>query len=406
MEMKIMKKTVVVPSYFTDVKKSKDRIIYDHPTDVNGPETLSRLLESFTILKDKNFDIVIIGVPDDPVISSIVEKRVETIIKPFKADYKIIHLSVSLLKKLQERFEQLGFSDMAKQVNLRGYANVRNICILIPHLLGSDVAILIDDDEIFTDVDFIRKATEFIGEKWQGQEVWGKVGYYVYGGPKDYNLPEEKEWWKVFWGKAKKMNEAFKILDSGQRLVPAKWGFGGNMVIHRKIFENVAFDPHITRGEDIDYMLNARTCGFQFFLDTELYIKHQPPKSTPKTFLDVMNVDIFRFTYQREKLKNFNISADTLLPYPGIFLQEDLEARILLTALLLEIDKDLNRLDRIKSIQDLINYAKNLKTSLPSALEYAKKHAHTYGSFQKNWVKFMQGIKEDTMLKKMIEEGS
>ncbi len=44
------------------------------------------------------------------------------------------------------------------------------------------------------------------------------------------------------------------------------------------MFQIVPFDPHVTRGEDIDYLMNAKMFGFDFFLDNKLSIKHLPPK--------------------------------------------------------------------------------------------------------------------------------
>ena len=55
------------------------------------------------------------------------------------------------------------------------------------------------------------------------------------------------------------------------------------MILHRELFECVPFDPLVTRGEDVDYLINSRMFGFSFFLDNTLSIKHLPqPKSHPQ----------------------------------------------------------------------------------------------------------------------------
>ena len=72
------------------------------------------------------------------------------------------------------------------------------------------------------------------------------------------------------------MNEAFKILESRETLVPTTFAFGGNMVLHWKMFENVPFDHYITRGEDMDLLVNSKMLGFQFMLDTRLRVLHLP----------------------------------------------------------------------------------------------------------------------------------
>ncbi len=54
------------------------------------------------------------------------------------------------------------------------------------------------------------------------------------------------------------------------------------MILHRELFECVPFDPLVTRGEDVDYLINSRIFGFSFFLDNTLSVKHLPqPKSHP-----------------------------------------------------------------------------------------------------------------------------
>ena len=64
-------------------------------------------------------------------------------------------------------------------LNLHGYSNIRNLCTLIPHALGSDVTVLIDDDEVFEDQNFMSKVKEFIGKNVDGRIVSGVAGYVM-----------------------------------------------------------------------------------------------------------------------------------------------------------------------------------------------------------------------------------
>ncbi len=67
------------------------------------------------------------------------------------------------------------------------------------------------------------------------------------------------------------MNEAFgKIIGSDPRLKETPFVFGGNMVIHRDLFTVVPFDPEVTRGEDIDFLINAKMFGFKLLSDEYL----------------------------------------------------------------------------------------------------------------------------------------
>jgi hypothetical protein len=53
------------------------------------------------------------------------------------------------------------------------------MCIFIPHILGSEVAVLIDDDEVFEDPEYMSKAKEFIGRTKRGIPVDAVAGYYL-----------------------------------------------------------------------------------------------------------------------------------------------------------------------------------------------------------------------------------
>ncbi len=141
------------------------------------------------------------------------------------------------------------------------------------------------------------------------------------------------------------MNRAFKeIISKVPRLQKTPFVFGGNMVVHRDLFTVVPFDPMITRGEDIDFLINARMFGFTFYLDNQLSIKHDaPPKTHPEW--RKLREDISRFVFEKNKLESqeptpgiARLKAENLDPYPGEFLKEDLQDRIFHSNLMLAID--------------------------------------------------------------------
>ena len=110
--------------------------------------------------------------------------------------------------------------------------------------------------------------------------------------------------------------------------------FGGNMVIHRNLFSVVPFDVNVTRGEDIDFLMNARMFGFSFFLDNQLSIKHLPPVKSHPVWMQLRS-DIYRFMYERAKIESqkdimgmTHVHPEDLDPYPGCFLKKDLEKKI------------------------------------------------------------------------------
>ncbi len=96
------------------------------------------------------------------------------------------------------------------------------------------------------------------------------------------------------------------------------------MVLHRKLFLQVPFDPYGTRGEDDDYVLNARYCGFPFFFDKNLLLLHLPPQRNG-SYWTRQRQDIQRFRYIREKVRMFGFDPKILGSFLEYFTQEDLE---------------------------------------------------------------------------------
>jgi hypothetical protein len=104
--------------------------------------------------------------------------------------------------------------------------------------------------------------------------------------------------------------------------------------VHRDLFAKIPFDPFIARGEDIDFLINARMFGHAFFLDNELSIYHYAPAKCHEKWCQIRE-DIYRFVYEKEKLKNQKdsrvmdrLTAEVLDPYPGAFLKDNLHEMI------------------------------------------------------------------------------
>ena len=167
--------SIVIPTYWARHAPKATDVVYDHPTALNENGTLGRLLESVKILKNKDFGIIIISVPTAEDIVEEVKAKVDKIIKPFKDLYPIHHFSYLDMVRLQKTIKGLGKLEYLPYISLQGYSDVRNVCLILPHLLGATVAILIDDDEVFEDPEFINKAQEFVGEN----NLYGVAGYYI-----------------------------------------------------------------------------------------------------------------------------------------------------------------------------------------------------------------------------------
>ena len=328
-----MKLTMVIPTYWGREKRigwKPGDAIYDHPTPLDENGTLGRAIESLNILKDREFELVIIAAATSEDIEKEVEIKVKKIISEAKSPVKTYFFSHSQLNKLKEKLP----NNLNYLLSLRGYSNIRNLCLYLPHILDSEVALLIDDDEVFEDPYFIEKAKEFIGKTVDGNEILAVAGYYLQEN-NDYLLEKEFKPYMFYWNKFEAMNEGFrKIIGEEPRLKKTPFVFGGNMVIHKRLFTKVPFDPDVTRGEDIDYLMNVKMFGYEFYLDNKLAIKHLPPPKPHPTWRRIRE-DILRFFYEREKIRKQKsvtgmriIRADDFEPYPGAFLKDDLEEKV------------------------------------------------------------------------------
>ncbi|MFC1995624.1 hypothetical protein ACFLVM_01955 [Chloroflexota bacterium] len=331
--------TMVIPSYWareSHLGWQEEDIIYDHPTPLDNQGTLLRALQSIEVLKDTDFRLVILSAATAPDIETQVEEKIAGIIKLASAK---IGINVSLfgpshLNQIHNLLISQGKNDYIDLLKLQGYSNIRNLCLFIPHIFSSEITILIDDDEIFEDPEFILKAQEFIGNNIRGTTINAVAGYYLQPSG-DYRLKRTFAPWQKTWGQYDAMNEAFdKVIGSEPRLKETPFVFGGNMVIHRDLFTAVPFDPCVPRGEDIDFLINARMFGFTFFLDNRLSIKHLP---VPKTYPAWMQLrqDIYRFIYERAKIENQKetegmtmVYPESFDPYPGCFLKPDIADKI------------------------------------------------------------------------------
>jgi len=390
-----LKVTMVIPSYWARESKvgwKEGDVIYDHPTPLDSEGTLLRVINSIEVLKDKDFQLVIIAAPTSGEIATQVENKIANIIESTAANIgiKVLLFGPSHLKKIHNLLIKEGKKDYIDLLKIRGYSNIRNLCIFIPHILGSEIAVLIDDDELFEDPEFMSKAKEFIGKNIEGRTVNAVAGYYLQPNG-DYRVKKPFRPWMKHWDKFSKMNEAFdKIIGTEPRLKETSFVFGGNMIIHRNLFAIVSFDPNVTRGEDIDFLMNAKMFGFTFFLDNKLSIKHLPPPKTHPLWMQLRE-DIYRFIYERAKIENqkekkgmTKVYPEDFDPFPGCFLKKDLEEKIEKSHKLLSAEY-LDQGDKRGSEEALnnINIAKT--DALPKQDPF-----QTLCDIQKSWKKLME----------------
>ena len=341
-----MKKVMVVPTYWGRDSETGWQLgddIYDHPTPIDQEGTLPRFLKSLNKLDEQEFELVIILATTTSEIETEAYKKVESILKEHNTSMPTYLFSARNLSKIKKYYNDKS-SLPIELFSLSGYSNIRNMCLFAGYLAGGQTVILIDDDEIFNDPDFMGKATEFIGGRFYGKTVDGIAGYYI-NEDGEYYDDVNIEPWMTYWNRFGSKSKAFdKIIGSSPRLKTTPFAFGGLMVVHENLFKIVPFDPNLTRGEDIDYLINARMFGYNFFLDNELSILHLPPEK-PHPVWQRFRQDMYRFYYEKKKINTQyeksnmeEVNAEDFDPYPGEFMKTDLEDKIFKANIMLALD--------------------------------------------------------------------
>lgn len=388
-----MNVNMVIPSYWGRKKSEgwkKTDSVYDHPTPLDEEGTLARTLESLSILKNREFRVFVLGVATAEDIREAVEQKITTIIQKTAPVVETQLFSYSHLEKIHNNLRDNNQEDFIPLLQLDGYSNVRNLCVFVPHLCGSEIAILIDDDELFEDPLFIEKALEFIGQNIDGHRILSVAGYYI-NPDNDFFLNREESPWMTHWNKFDCMNRAFEqTIAQDPRLKETSFAFGGNMVIHKDLFMQVPFDPSVPRGEDIDFLINARMFGFNTYLDNSLSIKHEPPPKTYPLWQRVRE-DILRFTFEKTKLdaqepmdNMMTVQPEDLDPYPGEFLKDDLEEKVFRSNLMMAVDY-INQGESEAAKECMVNIQLANKALQPKVNPF-----HRLIGLQKNWQALME----------------
>ncbi len=317
----MLKTFIVIPTYWGRLTGQAPQLgdaLFDHPTPVDGESTLPRLLQSLQQQEGAEFAVLIITAAVTASVEATAAQRVAELIAPYREAYPIAQFDAAELAFLRQCVPALTVAPAP--VTLRSYPTIRNLQLIVPHILGAEKVIALDDDEVVAP-DYVRRAVDVLDQEQQGERVCGAAGFYL-DAAGEILLPESPHTGNIFRDKAAIMNAGTRALQSAPgRLVATPVAFGGNMLFHRDLFTRVGFDPGITRGEDIDYLINARLAGLRFWLDKELPIIHLPPTHYDSSPYGKLQQDAIRFIYEREKLKHSSVDPAYFDPYPGRFLR-------------------------------------------------------------------------------------
>lgn len=388
-----MTSCVIIPTFWTRRRgRFSDRLInvYDHPTAIDEESPLTACLRSLERVEGVE-KVVVLVAATDASIEHEAEDRVREIIAEVPGVDAMV-FGPAELGSLHRRLEQLEFSDMVAGVSLTGYGAVRNVGLVVAATLGVDVCFFVDDDEVVADPSFLRTGSEGLGMKTpDGKVVFAKTGYYVDEQGR-HGVKDDAHWSDTFWRQAADFDRAMGVVDTAPRVKPANLAFGGCMALHRDMYQNVSFDPWVLRGEDIDYVINARMHGGDVFLDSEWRIVHRPP--APSSPALQFRQDVYRFIYEHRKLEFARsqidlrrVSANSLRPYPGDFVGHSVTWRAAATGVL-----------RALAGREPGVHLSAAKAAFTDAAGYARRNCDNYFAFQRRWPIMMERLWEDVAL--------
>lgn len=386
-----MNPVILIPTYISGrryLEMGSVTTTYDHTTAIASAGELPRCLNSLRAVRGVGQIIVLVAA--DPAIENQAVNKIRALADKF-ADLRIAVVGAPEAALVRQRMEQLGVS-LHHEVGLAGYGAVRNLGLVLANVLGFDAAVFLDDDEVVEDPAFLEKAMYGLGKLTKrGVPILAKTGFYL-NREGSYLSGHEAKWYDRFWEQGKAFNELMTKAMNGPRLSRSNHVCGGCMALHKEAFKRVSFDPWIARGEDLDYMLCLRMYGSDIWFDNQWVLHHLPPK-TPREGLRFRQ-DIFRWLYEYRKVEYartqidlLQIKPQSLLPYPGPFLEPGIAKRIKRTALLRSFGRPDGR-----------GYRLAAKDATGEAAQYAEDHCSKYFEFQYKWPALMARLENDAML--------
>ena len=330
-----MNPAIVIPTYWAQDPVQPGA--YDHATAIDEPlPELARCLDSLDDVRGVIRTIILLVAP--PAAEASARARVNAILRDHEA-LKPLVIGAAEARVISGRVERLCPGMNGETVSLRGYGAIRNMGLVVAAMLGHDVVVFMDDDEVALTPDFLVDAVYGLGQVTrQDLPILAKTGHFL--DANDSHLADESspQPWERWWTKRAEFNEWMRGALEGTRICRSNYACGGCMALHARAYSRVPFDPWITRGEDLDYLFNLRLLGLEMWFDGGWYVKHLPPATPdePNRFLQ----DVYRWLYERAKLQAASrredlrkVTSTSLMPYPGRWLSDEVEERISRTLL-------------------------------------------------------------------------
>ncbi len=256
------------------------------------------------------------------------------------------------------------------------YSTARNLGMYYAYrVFKPEKIVFLDDDCVIKKPERLMGALQLIGKKVDGKEIVAVSGLYEnlsISTRKRRHLYEEVTPTSIVVGMNSFLKRSF-LTQQQQRLILMPYhALGGALILSRKIFTSLPFDPFVPRGEDHAYCVDFKARhgkDFAIVRDNLFVVHHNLHTEEIRDFQEI-NVlrDIFRFVYLRFKVGQWFI--------PGFALRWALNALIHMY------------IDLSKSKQRLLE----LWALLFLARIYAKKNVGKYSEVVKAWKSFIEKI--------------
>lgn len=394
-----MNPVVVIPSYWGQGEQPGllgERGVYDYTTRIDKPlPELETCLSSLEQVRGVLRVVVLVVAPQS--CAEAARARVNSICRAH-AGLNPLVIGQQEAAHVEKAVARMAHHVAGETVSLRGYGAIRNMGLAVAAVLGHDVVVFLDDDEVVLDEDFLLNAVWGLGSLTrQNLQVLAKSGFFIDGMDSPYAEPTEL-WSEKYWSKAAEFNRVMeRAQTSTSRITRSNHLCGGCCALHAAAFTKVPFDPYITRGEDLDYVLNLRAFGLDAWFDNEWYVRAQPPEEMapePATFMQ----DVYRWLYEYRKLDAMNarrdlrtITPESLMPYPAPWLSEQVRRRVFQTAL-----------RRLVTGPYRLSYLGILTRGRLEADRFAKSASSRYLSFAMVWPTIASALWEDRLIKGAI----
>lgn len=380
----------VIPTYWTGDEAGAFSSIYDHPTPIgSGESTLPRLLASvekaFETMPAARASILILISTVDEANATEAETWVRKICAPFRHSLQLFFAGEDVVRELVAADGGFASGESLFRNGYRGYGDVRNLELILPALFGARWIFGLDDDEVIS----VETVERVLWHMTNGTPQAVAGIYLNEDGSFLVNASSaQKDVGNVLADKGVFMNMTYlrmKEANEHGRLPLAPMALGGNMLIPKGVFWKVGFDPYVPRGEDVDYVVNAKAVDQHFCFDFELAITHLPPRHLEADEYGKMKADVIRFVYERAKVNWFRLATGDFYDYPGRLFEEGFEADALeaLRAL-----ATLEREDAFGSPEEILTQAKKV----------AAEHLGKYVAFAKDWEGRLEAWHEDEPL--------